>query len=636
MKNDQATRTSPWVLSGGANDAADLVAAPGFLKLLYRFSERCHHAASLDEVYKAALDTISSALHCPRASILTFDQTNTMRFVAWRGLSEPYRRAVDGHSPWTRDTTNPQPILIEDVDRTGLPEDLTHIVKKEGIRALAFIPLTDRGRLLGKFMIYYDEVHRFSDAEVDLAWVIARQLGFSIERTRAAQARAHLAAIVESSDDAIISKGLNGIIRSWNKGAENIFGYSAEETIGNPILILIPPDRQHEEPDILARLRRGEKIDHYETVRQRKDGTLVDVSLTVSPIHDHTGQIIGASKIARDISERKRADQALKDSERRLQDLIAAIPAAIYTTDAEGRITYFNDGAVELAGRTPTIGSDEWCVTWKLYTPDGKPLPHDQCPMAIALKEGRPVRNTEAIAERPDGTLVPFLPYPTPLFDADGKLVGAINMLVDISERKEAEANQRLLFNELNHRVKNNMQLIQSLVDRAAGQVGRAEPRVIFKDLSSRIHMMFAAQRMLYVTNKPAHFSARQFVAEVCDAAQQALAPGVKIDYEADDCELSNDMAMPLALILNELLTNAIKYGVHGESPLIRVRLIEDGDDLELSVEDGGPGFDLKDVSAHASGITLVRGLARQLRGSFDVSRMPSRCSVRFSAYDDS
>src|SRR6185437_5594937 len=147
--------------------------------------------------------------------------------------------------------------------------------------------------------------------------------------------------------------------------------------------------------------------------------------------------------------------------------------------DDEGKITYFNEAAVELAARRPILGSDEWCVSWKLYLPDGTPLPHDQCPMATALKEGRPIRNAEAIAERPDGTRVPFIPYPTPLRDADGRIVGAINMLVDISERRHAETHARVLLNELNHRVKNNMQMIQSLLESAARQVHSMEARTV-------------------------------------------------------------------------------------------------------------------------------------------------------------
>jgi PAS domain S-box-containing protein len=119
--------------------------------------------------------------------------------------------------------------------------------------------------------------------------------------------------------------------------------------------------------------------------------------------------------------------------------LLDLLPAAVYVTDAAGRITYYNEAAAALWGCRPELGTAEFCGSWKLYRPDGTPLPHDQCPMALALKQRRAIRDMEAIAERPDGTRVPFLPYPTPLFDAGGALVGAVNLLVDISERKRTE-----------------------------------------------------------------------------------------------------------------------------------------------------------------------------------------------------
>ena len=122
------------------------------------------------------------------------------------------------------------------------------------------------------------------------------------------------------------------------------------------------------------------------------------------------------------------------------REVLDALPAAVYTTDAAGRITYYNQAAADLAGRRPELGKDEWCVTWRLYWPDGTPLPHDQCPMAAALKENRPIRGVEAILERPDGTRTAFLPFPTPMRDASGALVGAVNMLVDIDERKRTDA----------------------------------------------------------------------------------------------------------------------------------------------------------------------------------------------------
>jgi PAS domain S-box-containing protein len=121
------------------------------------------------------------------------------------------------------------------------------------------------------------------------------------------------------------------------------------------------------------------------------------------------------------------------------RQLIDALPAAIYVTDSKGYITYFNDAAIALWGRRPALHCDRWSGSWRLYRLDGTPLPHDQCPMATALKQGRPIRGRQAVAERPDGTRVPYMPFPTPLYDASGILVGAVNMLIDISERQHAK-----------------------------------------------------------------------------------------------------------------------------------------------------------------------------------------------------
>jgi PAS domain S-box-containing protein len=153
------------------------------------------------------------------------------------------------------------------------------------------------------------------------------------ERKRAEEGMAHLAAIVASSDDAIISKDLNGIITSWNQGAQRLFGYPAAEVIGKPISLLIPATHKDEEPRILERIRRGEAIDHYETVRQRKDGSLLDISLTVSPVRDAGGRIIGAAKIVRDITDRIRMEANLEASEIRYRRLFEAAQDGILILD---------------------------------------------------------------------------------------------------------------------------------------------------------------------------------------------------------------------------------------------------------------------------------------------------------------
>jgi PAS domain S-box-containing protein len=137
-------------------------------------------------------------------------------------------------------------------------------------------------------------------------------------------------------------------------------------------------------------------------------------------------------------AQARRNGSGVADGEHGYRQVLDALPGAIYATDAHGVVTFFNREAAALAGREPEIGKDKWCVTWRLYQPDGTPLPHDQCPMALALKEKRPVRGVMAIAERPDGTRVPFAPYPTPIFDQSGELVGGVNMLVDLSEQLQA------------------------------------------------------------------------------------------------------------------------------------------------------------------------------------------------------
>ena len=607
---------------------------------LFEFSQRLQHCISVEQVYDAALDAITRALNCKRASILLFDSVDVMRFVAWRGLSHAYREAVEGHSPWPRGETNPLPVCVEHVSTAELPEELKAAILGEDIEAAAFIPIVMDERLSGKFMAYHAEPHNFTEAELEVAHTLARLLGFALARLAGEEARKiaerdaqQLAAIVESSRDAIISKDLNGVIKTWNEGAQRLFGYAGHEIIGQPVTVLIPEDRQSEEAVILAKIRSGERVEHFETVRHRKDGTLVDISLTISPIRDRTGHIVGASKIARDITERKLADARLRASEQRLQDLLTAIPAAIYTTDAEGKITYFNQTAVEFAGRTPTLGSDEWCVTWKLYWPDGTPLPHDECPMAIALKEGRAVRGAEAVAERPDGTRVPFVPFPTPLRDASGKIVGAINMLVDLSERKQAETQQRLLLNELNHRTKNNMQVLQSLLFTASRNARSEEARRVLEEASRRVAAMAAAQRVLYGTTDAARFSADRFLGAVVETVKQTLPSGVTVVHASATGILSNDVAMPLALILNELVTNSAKHGIRERAKSsIRVGLTECDGQFELCVEDDGPGFDLEAVRETSSGLRLVLGLARQLQGDFKVTTNPTRATLRFVA----
>ncbi len=170
-----------------------------------------------------------------------------------------------------------------------------------------------------------------------------------------------MAAIVHSSDDAIISKNMQGIITTWNAGASRIFGYTEEEMIGQSLLKLIPPDRSEEEPNILSRLKRGERVDHFETKRITKDKKILDVSLTISPVRDMHGNIIGASKIARDITKQKEAERLIIASEQRFRLLADSMPQFIWTGDAKGNLNYFNKSVFDYSGLTPEqIHKDGW------------------------------------------------------------------------------------------------------------------------------------------------------------------------------------------------------------------------------------------------------------------------------------
>jgi PAS domain S-box-containing protein len=205
----------------------------------------------------------------------------------------------------------------------------------------------------------------------------------------------------------------------------------------------------HDETPMAVALHEGREFRNQEVVIERPDGTRITVLVNIDPVRDAEGRLVGAVNVFHDTTALKQSEETLRESERRFREMIDALPAAIYTTDAEGHLTHFNPACIELSGRVPELGTDKWCVTWELYHPDGRPMPHDECPMAVAVKEGRAVRGAEAIAERPDGTRIWFAPYPTPLRDSTGRVIGGINMLVDITERKRAEAEREALNRQL-------------------------------------------------------------------------------------------------------------------------------------------------------------------------------------------
>jgi PAS domain S-box-containing protein len=248
-----------------------------------------------------------------------------------------------------------------------------------------------------------------------------------------------LAAIVESSDDAIVSKDLNGIINSWNKGAERILGFTAEEVIGQPVTILIPSDRQAEETDILTRIRKGQRIEHFETVRQRKDGSLINVSLTISPIKNELGEVIGASKIARDITRSKEAQEQLRRALEFDQTVMLSMGEGLYTVDSEGRATFMNPAAERMLGwiNDEILGRRIHDVIHHTR-PDGTPFPAEECAGLQVLREGKTVSEHQDSFIRKDGTFFDVVYSSSPLRSED-RISGIVVVFRDITERKRAE-----------------------------------------------------------------------------------------------------------------------------------------------------------------------------------------------------
>jgi PAS domain S-box-containing protein len=244
-----------------------------------------------------------------------------------------------------------------------------------------------------------------------------------------------LSALIESADDAVISKTLDGVITSWNKGAERIFGYTADEVVGKPVTILIPPDHENEEPAILARLRAGERIEHYETVRVRKDGRLIDISLTVSPIKGPNGTVVGASKIARDITERRQARRALDEALGRLKLALDAARLGDWSWDASTGIVTMSETAANFFGIPPGP-----YMTWDAMSELLHEEDREQARVAVeqALASHKDY-DVEYRVKRDDHAEVWISSKGRGIYSDDGTVAGMLGFVQDISTRKSNE-----------------------------------------------------------------------------------------------------------------------------------------------------------------------------------------------------
>jgi PAS domain S-box-containing protein len=431
-----------------------------------------------------------------------------------------------------------------------------------------------------------------------------------------------LVAIVESTDDAIISKDLDGIIATWNKGAEKLFGYEAAEVIGLPITILFPPELQDEEAGILARIKRGERIEHYETVRQRKDGRRIPISLTVSPIQDSAGQIVGASKIARDISSRKRVEEtqaALYDFTNRLfraestDDIYeAALDAIVRALGCDrASILLFDDAGVMkfVACRGLSAGYQQEVEGHSPWTRDSKdPEPIiirdiDTAEMDPSLRATIKAEGISALAFIPlaakGGLVGKFMTYyaiPHNFSQADisvavtiaRQLGFGLERLRTEERRREAEEAKELLLNESKHRIKNTLATVQAM----AGQTLHHTRPDELQAFLARLHALGEAHELLTTEDWN-----RAALREVVSRALKPFASNQsnRIVVDGPSIWVPANTSLNLTLCLHELATNAVKYGaLCNATGQVRVAwdVAGDGENRKLYLtwqETGGP-----------------------------------------------
>jgi PAS domain S-box-containing protein len=588
---------------------------PGLVKKepsqrLVEINRAITNSLNFDEVLDLIVENAAQLVGARVCSLLLVDQDERLRIRAARGVPAELIRKFAGRTE--EDVVKELQSSLE----IGPEETLitVPVIAKQSLNGLLVVaresPLTT------------DERAQLSALADQAAIALRNARLYEIELTEAGLARGAsevarnlLAAIVESSQDAIISKDLNSIINSWNTGAERIFGFKAAEVVGKPVTILIPPDLQSEEAQILERIRRGERIEHFETIRRRKDGSLINISLTISPIRNERGEVIGASKIARDITEQQQAQREIRFQAR----LLDAVEQGVIATDLTGTIIYWNSFAEKLYGWSTeeALGSNILEIT-------PTKLLRDQAQEILSSLQKGESWSGEFIVQRRDGSEFPAMVTDSPIFSDKGELIGIVGVSVDNTERRRAEEErEELLARErearseaeaanhlkdeflatLSHELRNPLNVVigyaeilrrgdnmenPAFVTKAADVIRRnalAQSQLVSDLLDlSRLQM-----RKLSLNCRPVSLSTVMSDA-IETVKEEALAKGLSlnVDLQTEILVVDGD-PIRLGQIAWNLLNNAVKFTpTDGQ---IDVVLSEDSGEARLVVQDSGQGI---------------------------------------------
>jgi len=465
-------------------------------------------------------------------------------------------------------------------------------------------------------------------------------------RTETEKLQRRLAAIIESSEDAIASKDLNGILTSWNKSAERLFGYTAEEIIGLPVTTIIPPELHDDEPRILEKIRNGQPIEHFQTVRVHKDGRRIDVSLTVSPIRDEKGNIVGAAKIVRDITRQKKLEEAAL----RLAAIVESSDDAIASKDLNGVITSWNKSAEKLFGYTANeiIGKPVTLI----IPPE---LHHDEDMILSKIRRGEKIEHFETIRVHKNGEKIEVSLTISPVKDDNGKVIGAAKIVRNITEANKIEralqTTEKLaaagrMAATVAHEINNPLEAVTNLVYLAKRDLSSNDRVKGYLELAGReldrvAHITRQTLGFYRDTSAPVQLNISQTLDDLLVLYEKRLeSRSINVQRQFDkDLEITA-LAGEIRQAFSNLITNALDAMPEGGTLVLRVSKSHEWSNCNLpgvriTILDTGSGIEAKhrknvfqpffttkrDVGT-GLGLWITRGIVEKHRGSI---RMKSR-----------
>ena len=464
--------------------------------------------------------------------------------------------------------------------------------------------------------------------------------------SEAEKAQRHLAAIIESSEDAIASKDLDGIITSWNKSAERLFGWTAEEIIGQPVTLIIPPELHHDEPIILGKIRAGERVEHFQTVRVHKSGRLVHVSLTISPIKDAKGNIVGAAKIVRDITRQKKLEEAA----RRLAAIVESSDDAIASKDLNGIITSWNRSAEKLFGYTAEeiIGKPVLVI----IPPE---LHHDEDMILSKIRRGERIEHFETIRLHKSGERIEVSLTISPIKDEDGNVIGAAKIVRNITETNKIERALRTteklaaagrMAATVAHEINNPLEAVTNLVYLAKRDLSNNDRVAGYLELASReldrvAHITRQTLGFYRDTSSPVRFNVAETIDDLLLLYEKRFeSRRIKILKQYDKEVEITALAGEIRQAVSNLVTNAIDAMPNGGTLVVkvakafdwsgshlrgvRVTILDTGSGIEAKHKQSifQPFFTTKTDVGTGLGLWITRGIVEKHQGTI---RMKSR-----------